>query len=110
MPRTTATIPGDLYRLLEVAVEAGIFENMSDCVRHVLREYFAANQAARTAVAVSLYETGDITIGTAVRLADVNRFEMRDILQEENVELRLGLEDTEEIKEETDAARDLEYQ
>jgi predicted HTH domain antitoxin len=108
MPRTTATIPDDLTDLMEGAIKAGIFENKSDAIRHVLREHFEQNQNARIAAAVSLYEDGDITLGTAARLAGVNRFEMRDILREEGIEVRFGPEDMATARDEIDAARDLE--
>jgi predicted HTH domain antitoxin len=108
MSRTTATIPGDLTDLIEGAVKAGIFENKSDAIRHVLREYFEENENARIAAAISLYEEEGITLGTAARLADVNRFEMRDILREEGVDLRLGPEDMATARDEIEAARDLE--
>ena len=108
MSRTTATIPDDLTDLVDGAVKAGIFENKSDAIRHVLREYFDENQNARIAAAVALYDDGKITLGTAARLADVNRFEMRDILREEGVELRLGPDDMAAARDEIDVARDLE--
>jgi predicted HTH domain antitoxin len=108
MPRTTATIPDDLTDLVEGAVKAGIFENKSDAIRHVLRAYFEENDNERVAAAVSLYEDGEITLGTAARLADVNRFEMRDLLREEGVELRFGPEDMDAARDEIEAARDLE--
>lgn len=108
MSRTTATIPDDLTDLIDGAVKAGIFENKSDAIRHVLREYFEENENARIAAAVSLYDDGKITLGTAARLADVNRFEMRDILLEEDIELRLGPEDMDAARDEIEAARNLE--
>ncbi|WP_254524365.1 UPF0175 family protein [Natrinema caseinilyticum] len=108
MSRTTATIPDDLTDLMEGAVKAGIFENKSDAIRHVLREYFEENQNARIAAAVSLYDDGNITMGTAARLADVNRFEMREILREEGIELRFGPKNMAAAKDEIDVARDLE--
>lgn len=108
MSRTTATIPDDLTDLMEGAVRAGIFENKSDAIRHVLREYFEENQNARISAAVTLYEDGEITLGTAARLAEVNRFEMRDILREEGVELRIGPEDMPSARDEIDTARELE--
>jgi predicted HTH domain antitoxin len=92
---------------MEGAVKAGIFENKSDAIRHVLREYFEENQNARVAAAVSLYEDGEITLRTAARLAGVNRFEMRDLLREEDVELRFGPEDLEAARDEIEAARNL---
>lgn len=108
MSRTTATIPEDLTDLMEGAVRAGIFENKSDAIRHVLREYFEANQNARIGAAVSLYDDGDVTLGTAARLAGVNRFEMRDILREEGVELRVGPGNMAAARDEIDTARNLE--
>jgi predicted HTH domain antitoxin len=108
MSRTTATFPDDLTDLIEGAIAAGIFENKSDAIRHVLRAYFEEHENARIAAAVSLYEDDEITLGTAARLADVNRFEMRDILREEGVELRFGPEDMDAARDEIDAASNLE--
>nr|WP_231512899.1 UPF0175 family protein [Haloferax mediterranei] len=108
MSRTTATIPNDLTDLMEGAVKAGIFENKSDAIRHVLRAYFEENENARIAAAVSLYDDGEITLGTAARLAGVNRFEMRGILREEGVELRFGPEDMAAARDEIETARNLE--
>jgi predicted HTH domain antitoxin len=108
MSRTTATIPDDLTDLVDGAVKAGIFENKSDAIRHVLREYFEENRNARFAAAVSLYEDREITLGTAARLAGVNRFEMRDILREEGVELRFGSDDMAAVKDDIETARNLE--
>jgi predicted HTH domain antitoxin len=108
MSRTTATIPDDLTDLMEGAIRAGIFENKSDAIRHVLREYFEENRNARIAAAVSLYEDGEITLGTAARLAGINRFEMRDLLREEGVELRFGPEDIAAAREDIEVARNLE--
>lgn len=108
MSRTTATIPDDLTDLVDGAIKAGIFENKSDAIRHVLREYFEENENARIAAAVSLYEDQEITLGTAARLADVNRFEMRDILRQEGVDLRFGTDDMGTVREDIETARDLE--
>jgi predicted HTH domain antitoxin len=108
MSRTTATIPEDLTDLVNGAVKAGVFENKSDAIRHVLRAYFEANPNDRVAAAVALYEAGEITLGTAARLADRDRFEMRSILREEGVELRFGPEDMASAREEVETARELQ--
>ncbi|RLM90009.1 hypothetical protein D3D01_18085 [Haloarcula sp. Atlit-7R] len=55
-----------------------------------------------------MYEGERITLGTAARLAGVTRFEMRDILGEEDVELRFGPEDMDAARDEIDVARNLE--
>jgi len=57
---------------------------------------------------VSLYEDEVITLGTAARLAGVNRFEMRDVLRQEGIELRFGPEDMDAACEGIDVARNPE--
>ena len=73
---------------------------------------FSASISRRTRThglaAVSLYKNGEITLGTAARLAGVNRFEMRDILRKEGVELRFGPEDMDAGRDDIEAARNLE--
>lgn len=93
---------------MEGAIKAGIFENKSDAIHHALWEYFETNQNTRVAAAVELYADSEITLGSAARLAGINRLEMRDILREDGVELRLGPEDMAAAKDEIETARDLE--
>lgn len=108
MSRTTATIPDDLDALVDGAVEAGVFENKSDAIRHVLREFFDTHENERLAAAVHLYAKGDLSLGDAARLADVDRFEMRDVLREHDVDLRLGPEDMDDAASDIETALDLE--
>lgn len=105
MGRASATIPDDLADLIAGAVDAGVFENKSDAIREALREYFEGNEHARIAAAVQLYAAGEISLGTAARLADKDRFEMRDILLEHDVELRLGPTEMADARREIEAAR-----
>lgn len=108
VPRTTSTLPDDLHRLVEGSVEAGIFENKSDAVRHALRDYFDDHEDARLAAAVHLYENDEISLGKAARLAGVSRYDMPEILREHGVEVKLGPEDMDDARDEIDVARDLE--
>lgn len=62
----------------------------------------------RIAAAVSLYDAGEISLGRAARLASLNRFEMRDVLLEHDIELRLGPEDIEDARDEIETARKME--
>jgi len=108
MPRTTSTLPDDLHQLIEGSVEAGIFENKSDAIRHALRDYFDEHEDARLAAAIHLYERDEISLGKAARLAGVSRFDMPDILREHGVEVKLGPDDMEDAEREIDVARNLE--
>jgi predicted HTH domain antitoxin len=108
MPRTTSTLPDDLHHLVEGSIEAGIFENKSDAIRHALRDYFEDNEDARLAAALRLYDSGEISLGKAARLAGVSRFEMPDILRQHDIEVKLGPEDMADAQDEIDVARNLE--
>ncbi|WP_049986438.1 UPF0175 family protein [Halobellus rufus] len=109
MARITGSYPDDLDLLIEGAVEAGVFGGKSDALREFVREYFKDHENERIAAAVALYERERITLGEAARLADVDRWTMRDILREHSIELRLGLVDEDDAAYELEAARELEF-
>jgi len=109
MARITGSYPDDLDLLIEGAVEAGVFGGKSDALREFVREYFEDHENERIAAAVALYECERITLGDAARLADVDRWTMRDILREHGVDLRLGLVDEDDAAYEVEAARELEF-
>lgn len=92
-----------------VAVEAGVFGGKSDALRKFARTYFEEHENERVAAAVALYEREAITLGDAARLADVDRWTMREILREHGVELRLGLADEADAEYEVEAAEGLEF-
>lgn len=108
MPRTTSTLPEDIHQLVEGSIEAGIFENKSDAIRHALRVYFDDHEDARIAAAIHLYDEGEISLGKAARLAGVSRFDMPKLLREHGVEVELGPEDMDDAEGEIDVARSLE--
>ena len=109
MARITGSYPDDLDLLIEGSVEAGVFGGKSDALREFVREYFNENENERIAAAVALYKRERITLGDAARLADVDRWTMRDILREHGVELRLGIADEDDAAYEAEAATELEF-
>jgi predicted HTH domain antitoxin len=109
MARITGSYPDDLYLLIEGAVEAGVFGGKGDALREFAREYFEDHENERIAAAVALYERERITLGDAARLADVDRWTMRDVLREHGVGLRLGLVDEDDAACEGQTARELEF-
>lgn len=109
MSRITGSYPDDLDLLIEGAVEAGMFSGKSDALREFARSYFDEHEQERIAAAVALYEREVVTLGDAARLANVDRWTMRDILREHGVDLRLGLRDEDDAAEEAKAATELRF-
>jgi predicted HTH domain antitoxin len=98
-----------LSLLIGGAVEAGEFSGKSDALREFVRVYFDDHENERIAAAIALYERDRITLGDAARLADVNRWTMRDLLREHGVQPRVGLADEDDVAHEVDAASELEF-
>ena len=86
MPNVTATIPEETDRLLEGAVEAGLYTGRSDGIRDALRSYFQANPDLARDIAIELYSQGKIDFFTATRLAHESVGEFRAELVEDNEE------------------------
>lgn len=61
----------------------------------------------RVATVITCYDRGAITLGTAARLAGVDRWTMRERLREHGVNLRLGLADDADAQREIQAASEL---
>ncbi|WP_330630944.1 UPF0175 family protein [Halocatena halophila] len=110
MTRITGSYPEDLELLIEGTVEAGVFGGKSDALREFVREYFAAHENKRISAVVVLYEQERITLGDAARLAQVDRWTMREILREHGVDLRLGLMNEDDAAYEREAPQHLEFE
>jgi len=63
----------------------------------------------RVATVITRYDHGAITLGTAARLAGVDRWTMRERLREHGVDLRLGLADDADAQREIQAASELAF-
>ena len=68
----------------------------------------AAENTEQLATTIGLYVLGEISLGKAAEHTDVTRWEMKEILQEAGVGLRLGPRSMDELEDEIDVALDLE--
>lgn len=57
---------------------------------------------------IGLYALGEISLGKAAEQVGVSQWEMTTVLEEAGVEVRLGPQDEDELKDEVDVALDLE--
>jgi predicted HTH domain antitoxin len=84
-------------------VEARLYESEAEVVRDALRYLLRARPDMRINLAVHRYTTEAISLARAAHLAGVSWPEMRDILRERGVPLRLGPETIEEARQELQA-------
>lgn len=68
----------------------------------------AVEDKEQLATTIGLYVLGEISLGKAAERTGVTRWEMEEIFQEAGIELQLGPQSMEELKDEVDVALDLE--
>ena len=60
------------------------------------------------ATTIGLYALGEISLGKAAERADITRWEMKEILTEAGVEVRLGPQTMDALGDEVETALDIE--
>jgi len=81
-------------------VNSGIFNSEEEVIREALHYLTQAHPEYRIKLAVYRYKTQDISVGRAAELAGVSHEQMKEILIQHGVQLRLGPASVEEAKEE----------
>jgi predicted HTH domain antitoxin len=87
-------------------VEARLYESEDAVIQDALRHLLRARPEARIQLAVHRYQTADISLAKAASLAGVSWAQMRDILLEKGIQIRLGPASPEEARREVRAVRD----
>ncbi len=100
MPSISARVPDEDEAELE-AVSELLDEDKSTVIRKALSEGL---ESIRQRIAIERYQTGEISVNEAARLADVSLAEWLEIAREYNLTTQLS---TEDIESEATAAREL---
>lgn len=100
MPSISARIPDEEREALEEVADL-LDEDRSTTIRKALREGL---HDLRVRIAVERYQTGEISVNQAARIADVSLAEWLDIAHERNLTTQLSPAD---IERDADAAREL---
>lgn len=86
-------------------VEAHLYESEEAVIQDALRHLLRARPEIRIELAVHRYRDGGISLARAAELAGVSWAQMREILLQKGVAVRLGPESREEALEEAAALR-----
>ena len=88
---------------VEEWVQAGLYLDREAAVQEALRLLWQERPAVRVAVAVYRYQTEEMSVAKAAALAGVSFDQMKEILAERGVPLRLGPETLAEARAELTA-------
>ncbi len=86
-------------------VDASLYQTEEDVVQDALRHLLRARPDLRIRLAVHRYEAESLSVAKAASLAGVSWAQMKDILLEHHVPLRLGAETIEEAEQEVQTLR-----
>lgn len=86
-------------------VDASLYQTEEDVVQDALRHLLRARPDFRIRLAVHRYQTENLSVAKAASLAGVSWAQMKDILIEHQVPLRLGVETLEEAEQEAQTLR-----
>lgn len=87
-------------------VDARLYNSTDDVIQDALRHLLRTRGDLRVQLAVHRYQSEEISLAKAASLAGVSWAQMRDIMIEQDVPLRLGPETAEEAIEEVQTLRD----
>jgi predicted HTH domain antitoxin len=86
-------------------VDAHLYNTTDEVIQDALRHLLRTRGDLRVQLAVHRYQSEEISLAKAASLANVSWAQMRDILIEQGVPLRLGAETVEEAIDEVQSLR-----
>ncbi len=90
---------------VEEFLKAKLYTTEEAVIQDGLRHLLQARPELRLELAVYRYQNEDISLGKAANLAGVSFEQMKEILRQRGVQLRLGPENQKEAKDEVNALR-----
>lgn len=90
---------------VQTLVKAQIYPNQESVIADALRHLLRARPELKIQLAIYRYETENISLAKAANLAGVSWAQMKDILLEKGISLRLGVETLTEAQNEIQALR-----
>ncbi len=87
-------------------VDARLYENEETLIQDALRHLLRARPDLRIQLAIHEYQQRGASLGKAAHVAGVSWAQMKEILLERGVPLKLGVEDIEQARRDAAALRD----
>ena len=87
-------------------IQSGLYPNQQEVVRDALRSLLLTHPHYKIEVAIEAYDDGEVSLAKAGELAGLNYEEMKEVLVQRGVKLRLGPETKDDALEEVRAIRE----
>jgi len=94
-------LPKLLKKEADYYVKAGLYSSRAELMREALRYYIRHALKANVDIAVELYKKEEVSLGKAAELAGVSYEDMRQILKNRGIKIKIGPQTVEEAEKET---------
>lgn len=75
---------------LDVITELGVYKDKNDFIIDAINVLLSSNRELRISIACKLYGDEEISLGKSAEIVDVSIEEMKDILSERGINLKIG--------------------
>ena len=107
MKTITATIPDRSGLEIEYLLKIGAYRTEGEVLKDALRQLLLSRPGYRIDIAVRLHADGKISLGKAAELAGISFDEMKEVLVQRGIELKLGIETIQEALDDIDALKEI---
>ncbi|MCE8429846.1 MAG: UPF0175 family protein [Candidatus Methanoperedens sp.] len=84
------TPPPHIAMELDAISELGLYKGKNDFILDAINTMLSAHRELRTAIACKLYEKEEISLGKAAEIVDTSIEEMKKILSDHGIKLKIG--------------------
>ncbi len=84
------TPPPHIAKELDAISELGLYKNKTEFITDAISTMLSAHRELRIAIACRLYEKEDISLGKAAEIVDTSIEEMKKIITERGIKLKIG--------------------
>lgn len=94
---------------MEIAylIKSGLYNNKDEVIRDALRSLVSSHPHYKIEIAVEAYQRGEISLGKAAQLSGLSYEEMKDILMQRGIIIKLGPTNKEEVQKDVKVLEEL---
>ncbi len=82
--------PPHIAKELDAITELGLYKDRNEFILDAINTMLSAHRELRIAIACKLYEKEEISLGKAAEIVDTSIEEMKKILSEHEIKLKIG--------------------
>jgi len=97
--RVSMTLPDIVKMEVSAIPETGYYDSSSEFLRDAIRTILRERPELRMAIACKLYEKGEISLGRAMEIAEMDLESMKELLESRGIAIRRGSKTKEEMEE-----------